>query len=90
MGAVYRNLESVGGLWFCMSTHDEPVVVGTYQSEFEASIVKNMLVEAGIPAEVSGGTIGGFRAEAPGLVEVIVAADNAARAWALVAEHEGA
>lgn len=67
-----------------MSKHDEPVVIGEYPSEFEAMIVKNQLVEAGIPAQVSGGTIGGFRAEAPGLVQVLVAAANADRARALL------
>lgn len=67
-----------------MKNHDEPVVIGEYPSEFEAMIVKNQLVEAGIPAEVSGGTIGGFRAEAPGLVQVLVGAANAERARAVL------
>lgn len=60
-------------------------MVAECHSEFEATIVKNQLVEAGIPAQVSGGTIGGFRAEAPGLVQVLVSAANAARARELLA-----
>ena len=67
--------------------HGEPVVVAEYPTEFEATIVKNQLVEAGIPAEVSGGTIGGFRAEAPGLVQVIVAAGTEERAREVIAGH---
>jgi len=67
--------------------HGEPVVVGEYPTEFEATIIKNLLVEAGIHAMVSGGTIGGFRAEAPGMVQVLVAAGSESRARELIAGH---
>ena len=32
--------------------HADPVVVGIYDTEFEAALVKNMLGEAGIPAQM--------------------------------------
>lgn len=71
-----------------MSKHPEPIVIGAYQSEFEANIVQNMLRNEGIPCEVSGGMLGGMRAEAPGLVEVLVPADFEDKARALLAKHE--
>jgi hypothetical protein len=71
-----------------MSEHPEPVVIGAYQTEFEANIVRNQLRSEGIPSEVLGGSLGGMRAEAPGLVEVLVPADQADRARALL-EAEG-
>ncbi len=73
-----------------MSKHPEPIVIGAYQSEFEANIVQNMLRNEGIPCEVSGGMLGGMRAEAPGLVEVLVPADFEDRARALLQKHEDA
>tara|TARA_E500000318_G_scaffold2060_1_gene2860 strand:- start:177124 stop:177375 length:252 start_codon:yes stop_codon:yes gene_type:complete len=71
-----------------MSEHPEPVVIGAYQSEFEANIVSNMLRNEGVPCEVSGGMLGGMRAEAPGFVEVLVPAEFAERARALIEKHE--
>ncbi len=71
-----------------MSEHPEPVVIGAYQSEFEANIVSNMLRNEGIPCEVSGGMLGGMRAEAPGFVEVLVPAEFAERARALIDKHQ--
>jgi len=64
--------------------HKEPVVVGEYQSEFEATIIKNMLLDNDVPAEVSGATISGFRAEAPNMVQVIVPAGFEQRARELL------
>jgi len=71
-----------------MSEHPEPVVIGAYQSEFEANIVSNMLRNEGVPCEVSGGMLGGMRAEAPGFVEVLVPAEFAERARALLDQHK--
>ncbi len=68
--------------------HADPVVVGEYPSEFEASIIRNMLTEEGIPAQVSGGTVAGFRAEVPGMVRVIVPAGFEERARKLLADHD--
>lgn len=70
-----------------MSEHPEPVVIGAYSSEFEANIVCNMLRNEGVPSEVSGGMIGGMRAEAPSLVQVLVPAEYAERAKALIESH---
>ena len=50
----------------------KPACVGKYSTEFEASLVRNMLVEAGIPSEIAGGITAGFRAETPGDVQVLV------------------
>jgi hypothetical protein len=71
-----------------MSEHPEPVVIGAYQTEFEANVVCNQLRSEGIPSQVVGGSLGGMRAEAPGLVEVLVPADQAARARALLDSSE--
>lgn len=70
------------------SEHKEPVVVGEYMSEFEAEIIKNLLTDAGIPCQVSGGTISGFRAEAPNRVQVLVPAGYEAKARAILDQHE--
>ena len=71
-----------------MSEHPEPRVVAECTSEIEATIIRNMLREEGIPCEVSGGTIGGMRAEAPGLVQVLVPETHAEQARKMVLEHE--
>jgi len=52
--------------------HADPVVVARYPTEFEASLARNMLVEAGIPSQVVGAMTAGFRAETPGMVDVLV------------------
>lgn len=70
------------------SEHPEPVVVGEYPSEFEAMIVKNMLTEAGITCQVMGGTLAGFRAEAPAMVRVLVPEADQERALELLIEHD--
>ncbi len=64
--------------------HADPVVVGRYPTEFEASLVRNMLVEAGIPSQIVGGMTAGFRAETPGMVDVLVPGDRAEEARLLV------
>ena len=68
--------------------HPDPVVVGKYPTEFEAALVRNMLVEAGIPSQTAGGMTAGFRAETPGMVQVLVPGDMAERALAMIAEQE--
>lgn len=70
--------------------HADPVVVGEYPSEFEASIVRNMLSAEGIPAEVQGGMVAGFRAEVPGMVRVIVPAGFQERALKLLVDIDRA
>ncbi|MFG0274229.1 MAG: DUF2007 domain-containing protein [Phycisphaerales bacterium] len=51
---------------------DDPVCVWKVQQEWEAALLIDALAEAGIRAMTSGGLTAGFRAEAPGLVEIIV------------------
>lgn len=68
--------------------HPDPVVVARYPTEFEAALTKNMLVEAGIPAQVVGGMTAGFRAETPGMVDVLVPGDRAEEARLIVAMQE--
>ena len=68
--------------------HPDPVVVGRYPTEFEAAIIKNMLVDAGIPSETAGGMTAGFRAETPGMVQVLVPGDRAEEALAMIAEQD--
>lgn len=70
--------------------HREPKVVAEYVSEFEANIVCGMLREEGVPCEVAGGALAGFRAEAPNMVRVIVPADFEERALKLLIEHDQA
>ena len=67
--------------------HNDPVTVGRYTTEFEAMLTKNMLVEAGIPAQVVGAMTAGFRAETPGLVKVLVPGDFEEQALVLLIEY---
>ncbi len=59
---------------------DEPVVVTTAASEPLASIMVAQLRAEGIQAEMSGEYTSGFRAEAPGRVQILVHASDEARA----------
>lgn len=68
-------------------THDEPVVIGRYTTEFEAILAKNMLSEAGIPAQVLGGITAGFRAESLGMVKLMVPSNFEERALELMIKH---
>ena len=70
--------------------HPEPAVVAVYKTEFEASLTKNMFVEAGIPCELVGAMTAGFRAEAPGEVKVLVPASFEEQALKLLIEHSKA
>lgn len=64
--------------------HNDPVTVGRYTTEFEAMLNKNMLVEAGIPAQIVGAMTAGFRAETPGIVKVLVPGDFEEQALVLL------
>ena len=61
-----------------------PVAIGTYPTEFAAAMARNAVVEAGIPCEMLGIHTAGFRAEAPGGVKLIVPAERAEEARAIV------
>ncbi len=68
--------------------HAEPVVVARYSTEFEASLTRNMLQEAGIPSQLVGGMTAGFRAETPGMVDVLVPGRFAEEAKLMIEEQE--
>jgi hypothetical protein len=76
-------------LWLGMKDkHPDPVVVGEYPTEFEASLVKNMLSMEGVPSELVGAMTAGFRAETPGMVKVLVPGSFAELAREIVAAQE--
>jgi len=52
------------------------VTLARVRSELEAALLLEILHDAGIDAEQSGGWTSGFRAEAPGYVDVLVHADD--------------
>jgi hypothetical protein len=54
--------------------------------EMQAGIIVGALQENGIKATMSGQTTAGFRAEAPGWVQVLVAEDDLPRARAVLEE----
>lgn len=68
--------------------HPEPVTVGQYPTEIQATFAANMLREAGIRCELLGGASSGFKAEAPGYVRLLVSANDEAKARALLEEFD--
>ncbi|MEM1329936.1 MAG: DUF2007 domain-containing protein [Planctomycetota bacterium] len=66
----------------------EPVRLGSFKNEFEASLAKNALAEAGIPCELVGQLTAGFRAEAPGSVSLLVRSQDAELAREILALDE--
>ncbi len=67
---------------------NQPVVVGDFATELEASFIVSALDVAGVPAWVTGQITAGFRAEAPGRVRVLVRASDAEKAREALIEHE--
>ncbi|MBT4864944.1 MAG: hypothetical protein HON53_07500 [Planctomycetaceae bacterium] len=57
-------------------------------SEVEAAAIVGMLSEEGIEAKATGGLTAGFKAEAPGEVNVLVAAADAERAKLVLGQFE--
>jgi hypothetical protein len=74
-----------------MTDHSEPVTLTAFPDEMYAQMLVDALSDDGITSEVSGGVTGGFRAEAPGMVKVLVRAEDLERAKVFFAkwEHEG-
>lgn len=74
-----------------MNDSTEPVTLAAFTDEIFAVMLVDALSEEGIDAEVAGGITGGFRAEAPGMVKVLVHAGDlkAATAFFTEWEHEG-
>lgn len=53
------------------------VAIAHPRDDIEAQLITNLLADAGIEAMVTGGTLAGFRAEAPAAVRVIVRSADA-------------
>lgn len=73
-----------------MTDSNATVTLAMFPTELLAQMLASALGEAGITAVVAGGTTGGFRAEAPGMVKVLVAAADIERARAVFKEWEHA
>jgi hypothetical protein len=66
-------------------------VFASFSDEWEAGLVRDTLLAAGIPATIAGGFTASFRADAPGRVRVLVRErDLAAAAEAIRAAREEA
>ncbi|MFI4882368.1 MAG: putative signal transducing protein [Phycisphaerales bacterium JB064] len=68
--------------------HPEPVIIGEYQTEIQATFAANMLRESGIRCELVGAASSGFKAESPGYVRILVSESDAPRARVLLEEYD--
>lgn len=73
-----------------MTDQTRTAVVARVPSEWQANIIADVLRDEGIDAEVAGALTAQFRAEAPGMVRVIVPEAQAERALAVfrARQHE--
>ncbi len=71
------------------SGSDEPVILASYANEAEAAVVVAALESRGIEAQTTGALTSGFRAEAPGGVQVLVRSGDVERAREVLREREG-
>ena len=69
-----------------MPDESAPEKIALYSHELEAGDLVNQLREAGIPAEMRGWSVSGFRAESPGQIEVVVSGKHAEQARQLMVE----
>ncbi len=67
-----------------MDRHDKLVTLIRTEDEIEATLIAQSLEESGIKATTTGAFTAGFRAEAPGYVNVIVSAKDLAKATKLL------
>lgn len=66
------------------------MVIAEFPHEFTATLAKQALEAAGIPCQMTGIHTAGFRAEAPGMVRVLVPASREAEARAIMEDfHAG-
>ena len=83
------GMEVVSSVRAAMSSDpNNPEVVTSVQNEIEASGIVASLADHGIQATTTGGFTAGFRAEAPGEVQIVVKSEDLARAKQLLAEIE--
>ena len=64
------------------------VAVTSAPNELEAGVIVSALEDAGIKATMSGVYTAGFRAEAPGQVQILVAQKDLARAQEIIREGQ--
>ena len=69
--------------------HDRLVRLTTAADELEGELIVALLKEHGIKATSTGGLTAQFRAEAPGMVEVLVTQDQLAAANTIIAQQNG-
>lgn len=61
-----------------------PITIAEFPHEFTATLAKNALEAAGIPCQLVGVHTAGFRAEAPGMVKLLVPAARESEARAIL------
>ena len=66
---------------------DDPITLCVVGTEMEATLIADALTDRGIDARPSGIMTGGFRAEAPGSVKVLVHASDYQRAKQALDEY---
>lgn len=64
--------------------HERHVVAATFLDEWQASLMRETLLAAGIPCVIAGSYTGNFRAEAPGRVKLLVRLGDLERAEAAI------
>lgn len=67
---------------------EAPVEIARFDTELSAQFAQTRLREQGIESRVVGGATAGFRAEAPGLVHLLVHEKDAERARAILSEED--
>ncbi len=71
-----------------MNKHDKLVTLVRMNDEMSASIIVSALTESGIAAMMTGGAVAGFRAEAPGYVNVVISEKDLATALKILNSME--
>ncbi len=71
-----------------MTDEDATVLLASVPSEIESSVIVAALEGEGIEARASGVMTSGFRAEAPGGVNILVRRSDRARALEILREHQ--
>lgn len=70
-----------------MSEPTNPVLLTEVPTEADAILLRDALAEHSVRAVYNGAAIAGFRAEAPAMVRVLVAAEDLERAKQLITDH---
>ncbi len=68
---------------------NKPIVLTTRPSEPEAALIVAALAQQGIDAQATGGLTSALRAEAPGVVRILVRHCDLERAQSVLTEIEG-